>query len=616
MLKQSKSKIFSALISGLNWLRSRVNLSLHLSILISIILLFCFYKTYSVIANPSDGIAPDLNEVLWYFLVDTMLSLCLVIVLTWNVLKEWLRRNELSEGSRLQRRIVLMFAGVASVPTLLMAIFSTFFFNFGIQNWFDKKITSVLDNSMKVANSYIKEHKETMRNTALSMADDLDRMYYSIINDRQFLEKIINGQADVRSLAEALLFSAETNTILGQSLLTFSLPFSNIEPELMERAMKGEVVELKDDPNKIRMLVRLRHGNCYLIIGRFIDSQAINYVNETTSTATEYKHLKQERNWLQIKFSLIFILIAILLLLASISFGVVFSSNLVRPIKKLVKATEEVKQGDLTTRVREGPKDDEIGVLMSAFNRMIKKLDHQNKDLIIAQRAAAWADVAKRVAHEIKNPLTPIQLSLERLDKKFKPQVDDEEKFTRYISTIQRHTSDIRRIVSEFVNFSKMPTPKFEKCEIISLLKEIVEARKSISENYNYSFSTDVSKLEIVCDKDQIHQAMVNVLKNAEEALEYKEEGMERKIDVAIKQGDYLIIDISDNGKGFSEELISNATKPYVTSSSKGMGLGLAITKKIIEDHSGYMEINNLPTGGANLILYIDYRTLDLNFRK
>ncbi len=596
------------------FVRRKINLSLHLSIFISFILAFFFYKTYDVIANPEDGLVPNLNDVLWYFLTNLILLLCLAIVLTWNILKQWFRRDKESEGSRLQRRIILMFGGVASVPTLLMAIFSTFFFNFGIQSWFDKKITSVLDTSLQVAELYIQEHKNTMRNTALSVADDLDQMYFTLINNPPLFNKYLDGQTDLRSLNEALVFSKERNSIIAKSELTFSLPFAHIEADLIRRASRGEVVEVGGDPNKIRMLVKLRHGDCYLIIGKFIDNKVINYVNETTGTAAEYKHLRQERNWLQIKFSFIFMLIAILLLLGSISFGVIFANNLVSPVRRLVKATEKVKKGDLSTRVGEGPKDDEIGILTSAFNRMIKKLDNQNKDLIIAQRAAAWSDVAKRVAHEIKNPLTPIQLSLERLDKKYKSEVSEPEKFSRYISTIQRHISDIRRIVSEFVNFSKMPSPSFDRCEIIGLLKEIVEARKGISDNYTYNFNSELESFEIVCDKEQIHQAMVNLLKNAEEALEHKTEDEEKRIEVNITSGDYLVIDIIDNGKGFSEELISNAIKPYVTSSSKGMGLGLAITKKIVEDHSGYMEISNLPEKGAKISLKIDYKTLDLNF--
>lgn len=216
----------------------------------------------------------------------------------------------------------------------------------------------------------------------------------------------------------------------------------------------------------------------------------------------------------------------------------------------------------------------------------------------------------KKVAHEIKNPLTPILLASERLLKKFSPEIKEKEEFENYLKMIIRHTNDIKNIVSEFVLFARLPAPKFTKSELVYLVKHIVEARKLLNDNILYKFESNVDQFDFMCDATQINQVMINLLKNAEESIEGRESG---KIEVTIDaKDDFISVIVIDSGKGFPPELIGKATESYVTTSSKGMGVGLAIVKRIVEEHCGILDIANREEEGAIIDIKFDLKKLDL----
>ncbi len=318
-----------------------------------------------------------------------------------------------------------------------------------------------------MAESYIDEHTLQLKETARSVANDLSEMYFDLINNPQLFNEVLNAQAEMRSLSEAIVFQKSTNTLLAQTSLSFSLSFVTLQEHDLSRAQKGEVVHIKSDPGKIRMLIKLNNYNdSYLIIGRPVNNKVLNHINETNGAAKEYQRLKSEISNMQIKFSIGFIGFALILLIITIGWGMIFANKMLKPIRNLVDATEKIKEGDFTVQVPEkGLARDEIGILSSAFNHMVRRINQQRNELIVAQRALAWSDVARRVAHEIKNPLTPIQLAADRLQKKFGDNVDDTDSFKKYTQTILRHSDDIRKIVAEFVNFARLPKPVFDQCD-------------------------------------------------------------------------------------------------------------------------------------------------------
>lgn len=517
---------------------------------------------------------------------------------------------------KLRKRIIIAFSFGAAVPTIIVAVFSTYFFNFGVQSWFDDKVSRVLEQSIIVGESYINEHIIQLKETAISISDDYDDLYYKLVYNPELFQEILTGQAEMRSLDEAIIFKKDTNTILAQTALSFSLSFLAIPSYVFDKASKGEVVQISSDPTKLRILIKLRNYNdTYLLIGRLIDEKIIDHINRANGTAQEYFRLKGHIFDLQVKFAMIFILLAIILLLAAIIWGRHFAEQLVKPIRELVIAAEKVKNGDLTAQVpEEGLKKDEIKILSLAFNRMVKQIDRQQRDLLIAQRALAWSDVARKVAHEIKNPLTPIHLGAERLLKKFKNQVQDPDSFEKYINNILKNSNEIRMIVSEFVNFARLPSPDFSKHEIVSIINQLVDERRLINDNILYQVFSNVKLFELVCDGTQLNRVLVNLLQNAEHALE--KISYQKRITVHIMlDEDFIAISVLDNGLGFSPHVLENATKAYFTTKAKGTGLGLAIVDKIVQDHLGTLNIFNREEGGGCVKLTFNAKELRVKIK-
>ncbi len=555
----------------------------------------------------------DPVSVIGLMLIILVGSLLFVILLLNNPVSSlfsFIRRTR-KRAYKLRKRIIIAFSFGAAVPTIIVAVFSTYFFNFGVQSWFDDKVSRVLEQSIIVGESYINEHIMQLKETAISISDDYDDLYYKLVYNPELFQEILTGQAEMRTLDEAIIFKKDTNTILAQTALSFSLSFLAIPSYVFDKASKGEVVQISSDPTKLRILIKLRNYNdTYLLIGRLIDEKIIDHINRANGTAQEYFRLKGHIFDLQVKFAMIFILLAIILLLAAIIWGRHFAEQLVKPIRELVIAAEKVKNGDLTAQVpEEGLKKDEIKILSLAFNRMVKQIDRQQRDLLIAQRALAWSDVARKVAHEIKNPLTPIHLGAEMLLKKFKNQVQDQDSFEKYINNIIKNSNEIRMIVSEFVNFARLPSPDFSKHEIVSIINQLVDERRLINDKILYQVFSNVKLFELVCDGTQLNRVFVNLLQNAEHALENI--SYQQRITVHIMlDGDFIAISVLDNGLGFSPHVLENATKAYFTTKAKGTGLGLAIVDKIVQDHLGTLNIFNREEGGGCVKLTFNAKEL------
>jgi two-component system nitrogen regulation sensor histidine kinase NtrY len=579
----------------------------YIAVFLAIVFLF---TTLTEIAGISSSNIPDPNRIINLILIDLILLLGLGMLLLHRFLKIFQSFKSAKAGSRLQTRIITMFSLVAIFPTILVASFSIFFFNYGMQSWFNQRMDTLLEQSVNVANKYIAEHKRSLKITATDASKNLAKGYDLFMERPGLINEVLDVQAEVSLLDEVFLFRTSIGKVIAMSGASPNaiLPEFEISADAINRAERGEVVEIITDSHHIRFLARC-YKDDYLIIGRLIDPQVLDYIDKTNGAAENYLTLKKQSSSIQIKFSIAFIIVALLLLLGAIAFGIRLSSQIVRPIASLVRATEKVKHGDLSVRVPEAEhKDDEIGILSAAFNRMIQQISHQQRDLIIAQRSAAWAEVAKRVAHEIKNPLTPIQLSADRLMSKFKDKSEDPEIFAKYINNILRHINDIRKIVAEFVNSTRLPNPVFEERDIVQFMKELVDARSMIKEHLEYRFSSNVTSYNFNFDPNQINQVVVNLLKNAEESLEGVKNG-KINMDIVVNL-QYVTVEISDNGKGFPPELLNRISEPYLTTRTKGTGLGLSIVKKIVNDHSGQLEFLNISPTGAMIRLIFDIEQL------
>lgn len=565
--------------------------------------LFTSFLTYYAIYD-NTGIGPDPALIIKLVLIDLIILLMLGVLVVRKVFKNLIYKNKDKVGGRLRNRIIIMVSIVAAVPTIVIAIFSAYFFNFGLQSWFNQRVSNILTYSVNLSEAYNTDFTTHLKQTAVAVSDDLNNMYYDIVHEPKLFNRVLNTQADFRSLNEALVFQSSSRSILAQTAMSFSLAFSTIPPHLLAKADAGEVVEIRSDPTRVRMLIKLQeYKDTYLLIGKLVDPKLMDYANKITYAVEDYGRLNSHLLSLQIQFAMAFMAAALFLLLLAISIGMVFAGQIIRPIRRLLIATEKLQHGDLSVHIIEhGPKDDELSILSRAFNKMVDQLNTQQKDLAVAQRALAWSDVARMVAHEIKNPLTPIQLASNILQKKFENEVSDKEAFNKYIQTIIRHTSDIGAILNEFVNFAKIPSPKFTVIDLVDFLKEFVESRRLLNDQVEYILNTELKKLKFVCDPMQMAQIMINLFKNAEDAIEdAKKAGI---INVSLyTEEKNVVLKVVDNGSGFPLDAITKASEPYFTTRAKGTGLGLAIVRKIVVDHNGALAISNVSGSGAEIKL-------------
>jgi two-component system nitrogen regulation sensor histidine kinase NtrY len=234
---------------------------------------------------------------------------------------------------------------------------------------------------------------------------------------------------------------------------------------------------------------------------------------------------------------------------------------------------------------------------------------HDITALIQAQRSAAWADVARRIAHEIKNPLTPISLAAEQIYRKFKKEISSNpDAFKKYVDTIVRNVNDIGHMVEDFVSFAKITKPILKRENLVNIISDTVFMQQNAWENIEYRFDKKQKSCYILCDRAQISQVMINLLKNAAESISGRKDvkgkssagRIEVKLDINEDNKTVTTI-VKDNGMGFASELVDQVTEPYVTTKEMGTGLGLSIVSKIIDDHKGALHIETPPEGGAEV---------------
>ncbi len=670
----------------------------------------------------------DPSTILILCLLDLAFLISLGTVVVQRIVSIWVRRRKNQAGSRLHVRMVTGFTMMAVAPAILVAMFAAVFFYFGVETWFSNHIRTSLNESLEVAQAYLEEHKQVLRADALAMANDLNRQAPILTNDAVRFNQAVSAQAYLRNLTEVIVFDS-SGKILARSGLSFALSFEPITDEMRQHALKGDVVLIVSDNNdRVRALVHLDNFvDTYLFVGRPVEPKVLAHMETTEKAVKEYHQIEGKRSGLQVTISLIFIVVALLLLLAAVWFGLNFANRLVKPIGDLIGATDRVRGGDLTARVSVAEKegDDELDLLSRAFNRMTGQLETQRgelveanrqldlrrrfteavlsgvsagiigvdpefrinlmnasaakffdiesdennpllksvtpeiqtlidamprasrftdaqleirrtgqatrtllvrisselagseikgyvvtfddvSDLLSAQRKAAWADIARRIAHEIKNPLTPIQLSAERLRRKYtKEIITDPEVFQTCTDTIIRHVEDIGRMVDEFSAFARMPAPVIRKHEIRDICRQTVFLQSTGRQDIRYTPSMPPEECFAECDARQLAQALTNLLKNAAEAIDARPAPLHGlllpgEIHIRLKaMPDIVTLSVEDNGKGLPVEERNNLTEPYVTTRSKGTGLGLAIVKKIMEDHHGELVLADRPGSGA-----------------
>jgi len=682
----------------------------------------------------------DIGTVVGLLYIDGILLLLLSVVVARRLVQLWQERRRGEAGAGLHGRLVTLFSFVAVTPAILVAVFSALYLNFGIQAWFSERVDSALSQSVIVAKAYLQEHRKNIQANALAIANDLNFNAPRLIGNRYALDGVLSSHATFRALSEAIVVDG-SGRVLGQSRFSSAgdVIKSISKPAFLE-ADNGAIVVLETaSADQVRALMKLnRFLDTYLLVERFVDSRVTGHIERIDATVNEYKSLEKNRGKFQISFVMIFVVLALLLLLAAAWVGLTVSNQLASPISRLIRAAGEVSEGDLSVRLETSNDEDEISTLTHAFNAMTGQLENQRDglmdanrelderrrftetvltgvsagvigldatgnihlpnrsastllstdleetigtplievvpemgdllsevislggrmcqaethlarnnesrtlhvriaaerldgqtigyvvtfddvtDLLSAQRKAAWADVARRIAHEIKNPLTPIQLSAERLKRKYLNEISsDPETFTACTDTIIRQVEDIGRMVDEFSSFARMPEPSIKTENLSEICRQVVFLEQNRNPDITFSSTFPEEDVTLNCDSRQISRALANLLKNAAESITSAIEGgltdqNSGEIDVSLEalpsadgaEGEETArLTISDNGIGLPAGSKDRLTEPYVTTRTKGTGLGLAIVKKIMEEHNGDLVMADREGQGAEITL-------------
>ena len=357
--------------------------------------------------------------------------------------------------------------------------------------------------------------------------------------------------------------------------------------------------------NKSAAIIRLNNFNeTYLYVVRFLDEKISKYLTESEEAINFYYTVENQSLGIKISFALIYVVIVTLLLFLSITIAIKFSSRFFISINNLISASKEIGRGNLDIKVPEIKADKEMEVLNKNFNLMIYQLKTQQDKLIISERHEAWEHVARKLAHEIKNPLTPIQLTIDNLKSKYQKYFteDDKDKYENSLKTILNQIKQIENLVNEFSDFARMPKPLFRENDLIELINSNILLLKKIDETININFNDNsLSKIIFLSDYEQISRAFFNLIKNSIESIQEKvtkSKDFNKKIDIEInKINDYISIIIIDNGLGFVSQNAKDIIKPYYTTKQKGSGLGLSIVNKIINDHNGSIKFKTIQFG-------------------
>ncbi|RXH15320.1 sensor histidine kinase [Bradyrhizobium guangzhouense] len=669
------------------------------------------------------GIEPTPQVVRSFYLINAGTILLLVGIIVRELWQLILARRRGRAAARLHVQIVSLFSIVAVLPAVLVAVVANVTIERGLDRLFSGPTNQLIQNSLTIARAYMNDHAQLIQGDILGMANDIAHARPLYDQDRRSFREILTASAASRNLPGAMIIDKNTN-ILESADTGMRLAYSPPAPDFLSNVKETEPeIAVLPDASSVAAVIRLRAFNdTFLYVARPLDPNVVSQVNQTEIGAAEYAQIESRRLGIQVAFALMFAVIALTILMASVLIGLNFANSLVAPIRRLMNAAHTVSTGNLHVKVAVHQSEGDLAQLGETFNKMTQELRSQRDELVnasdlidsrrrfieavlssasagiigvdtsgsvgilnrsaeklighseaetlghplsdvlpeldemmkasregtqrlvqgqititrdgaernlsvrvsaeknqphdsyiitldditelvSAQRTSAWGDVARRIAHEIKNPLTPIQLSAERIRRKFGKDITetkDKQIFDQCTDTIVRQVDDIRRMVDEFSRFARMPKPVMEGEDVADTVRQAVFLMKVAHPELDIEAEFKEDPLRAQFDRRLISQAVTNIVKNATEAIEQVppeelgKDGGKGRIDVVVsREGEDVLIDVIDNGIGLPKVARSRLLEPYVTTRAKGTGLGLAIVGRVLEDHGGRIELKD-----------------------
>jgi two-component system nitrogen regulation sensor histidine kinase NtrY len=672
-------------------------------------------------------IPPRNDVVLLVLMVNVAVIIAMLAVIGAQAYGLWRAWRTRVAGARVHIRIVLLFTLISALPALLLALAATTTFSRSLDNWFASRTRTIVANSLDVARAYVAEHGQVIRTDIVNMAKDLDDATEPTTVDPgkdQAWRNLVLAQAGLRDLTLVSVIDAKGNVVFSTEM-NGGVSYEPPGAEIITQAEAGHVpLLMPTENNRIAAVTKLtRYPGHYLYGARRVSPRVVGHLRRTEAGVAEYERLLQARGGLKLVHGLMYFMLSLTGVLAAIWVGLWFASQLVAPIRRLIRAAQQVATGDLSVELPLYRGEGDLRRLSNDFNLMTRELHRQRSalderrrfmeamlsgvsagvigldaagiirianpsaerllginaddllgrpiaeaipalgqhctaaaehvhgkgrahgqvammvgdeervfavqmtkeqaqgegsdqgsvvtfdditELIAAQRTSAWGDVARRIAHEIKNPLTPIQLSAERIRRKYGRVInEDRETFEKLTDTIVRQVGDIKTMVDEFAAFARVPQPSFAPQDIREVVQEPMIQYRESHAAITYEMNLPSEPVVIPCDGRLLAQALTNLVKNATEAVQARAEAPDapegfrgRVRAIVARDGERVTIDVIDNGPGLPKQNRSRLLEPYVTTKGrKGTGLGLAIVQKIVEQHGGVLALDDAPVG-------------------
>ena len=579
-------------------------------IILSSITLFIGFLTFLTFIDRS---FIELNQKnLQYLLILNIFLLFVLFLFIFNEIKKSIKNDIDKDGLSSNKRYITYFSLFTLIPSILISIFSLFLFTFALEKYLDKKITTVVNNSYELAKSYVEEVRNKIESDIVLIAFDTNKSAKFLNDSENEYSRFLRTQKLIRDVDEIHVIN------INKELL-----FSTLEDKSQYKAPVDKALNLvldDDRPLKIinaqqnisAAIMRLQaFEDRFLYVVKFLEKDISNYLSESQEALSFYYTVEERSTGIKISFVIIYIIIVTLLLFISITIAIRFSSRFFRSINNLILASTAIGQGNLNTKVPEMKTDKDMEILNSNFNLMINRLKNQQEKLIINERYEAWGNLARKLAHEIKNPLTPIQLTIDRIKNKYSNQISSEEQdqFKENLKIINNQIRQIENLVNEFSDFARMPKPTLKDNDLIKILSENLNLLSQIDKSINIDHKNNKEKILFRCDKEQIGRVFFNLIKNSIESIQQKSEknpDFDKKISIEIlDNNDHIKILLVDNGIGFNKENnIKEILNPYFTTKKDGTGLGLSIVNKIINDHEGELEFFPNDSGAKIEIIF------------
>tara|TARA_Y100000590_G_scaffold185445_1_gene211282 strand:+ start:367 stop:2130 length:1764 start_codon:yes stop_codon:yes gene_type:complete len=542
-------------------------------------------------------------------LYTNVIFLIIFFILIFKEISNSIKVNINVKGSVANRKYIIFFSLFTLIPSILISIFSLFIFSFALDKYFDQKITTAVNNSYELARDYVNEKRNKIESDVVLVAFDLNKNFQLSDNKTAF-QNYLNNQRVLRNLDQLHLINSKKELIMTAQGTQY-IPID-------DRALN---MVLNDDrPLKIinalenysGAIIKLtQYNNLFLYVVRYLDEDISKYLQESEEAVNFYYTVENQSTGIKISFALIYLILVTLLLFLSITIAIRFSSRFFVSINNLITASEQIGKGDLNTKVPDIKTDVEMERLISNFNLMITKLKDQQQKLLNSERMEAWETIARKLAHEIKNPLTPIQLTIDNLRSKYLKDIKDENKdrFEINLKTINNQIYQIENLVNEFSDFARMPKPVYKDNNLSDVVLLNIELLKKIDREIKFNFNSEKT-IKFKFDHEQISRVCFNLIKNSVESLKEKAKkspNFNKNINIEIvKHIDYISLTIKDTGLGFKNINTSELTKPYFTTKIDGTGLGLSIVSKIINDHNGVIEFSNINNGAKVEIKFFE----------